>query len=479
MQAIWLALLIAGASVRSSSAQSNDQTQPVPPPAPAFGQNAPILSPENPPVTSLDVPVFELNTASRSFVSPALQVSESGDTNAGNQFGHTGLESITRVIGAFDLQQFWPKSDLFLEYLGGAAFYGSPYDVKQIQAAGLEATTRWRTGQATLRDAFSYLPDGSFQIGTYGGMPGLGLATGAGSGLGGALPGSTPPTLGSIGNVPRLANNAIGDVVQAITPVSAITGAFGFSNVHFYDPSNPPTLLNGDQYTVQGGYSHLLSRHDQIGIVYGFQLFQFPEVTGGQIYNHIVNVRWSHTITGRLSLVAGAGPQYTDFQESGDAPHWSVSARVQLRYKFARSYLAWRPPMRNTLRRDRASSRAPLPRRLASDTGANWDALGRLSLISATPITKSSRASLEPSPQTPMTKARLASFSVSTWDGPTIFSPLIVLAKWLSIPRPQWMASRAEFLGGTLARWGSSGTPDRLGLISLLAASRGRIGERI
>ena len=74
----------------------------------------------------LDEPGLELHTATRSFVSPALQVSESADTNGGNQVGSTGLESVTRVLGALDLQQFWPKSDLFLEYLGGGAFYGSP-----------------------------------------------------------------------------------------------------------------------------------------------------------------------------------------------------------------------------------------------------------------------------------------------------------------------------------------------------------------
>ena len=65
--------------------------------------------------------------------------------------------------------------------------------MKQLQAAGLEAVTRWRTGQVTLRDAFSYLPDGSFSLGTYGGVPGFGLATGSmGIGMqGSVLPGTS------------------------------------------------------------------------------------------------------------------------------------------------------------------------------------------------------------------------------------------------------------------------------------------------
>jgi hypothetical protein len=151
--ALQLALLTFGMSLGAGAQTgSPNQTQPQTgagtgtPPAPAFGQNAPILNPENPPVSGLDEPTLELRTASRSFVSPALQVSESGDTNAGNQLGGSSLESVTRVLGAFDLQQFWPRSDLFLEYLGGGAFYSSPYDAKQLQAVGLEAVTRWRTG---------------------------------------------------------------------------------------------------------------------------------------------------------------------------------------------------------------------------------------------------------------------------------------------------------------------------------------------
>lgn len=333
---IRLALLVFGMSV-CVVAQDSSPSQPATPPAPAFGQNAPVLNPENPPVSGLDQPTLELRTASRSFISPALQVSESVDTNGANRLGNSNVQSVSHVLGAFDLQQFWPKSDLFIEYLGGGAFYASPYGVQQMHAAGLEAVTRWRTGQVTLRDAFSYLPDGSFQ-GGYGGNPGLGIAN-AGISGGGGLPGFGHGALGAVGNIPRLANTAIVDAVQAINPVSAFTVAGAFGNSHFYDPSNPPTFLNGDQITVQAGYSHLFSRHDQIGVIYGFQLFQFPQVSGGEIYDHIVNVRWSHTLTGRLSLIVGAGPQYTDLQRGGELQHWSVSASAQLRYKFARSSL--------------------------------------------------------------------------------------------------------------------------------------------
>jgi hypothetical protein len=318
-----------------SGTNPSSSTQPSTAPAPAFGQSAPVLNPENPPISGLDEPALDLRTSSRSFFSPALQLSETADTNAGNAFGGSSVQSVTRFLGAFDLQKFFSKADVLAEYLGGGAVYSSDLSVRQMHAAGIEIIDRWRTGRISLRDSFSYLPEGSFVVATYGGIPGLGIATGS-MGVGN-LPGTqsfSNSSLGSIGLVPRLANSAILDVVQSITPRTAFTAAGGFSNAHFFDDSNQ--LVNSDQTTVQAGFSHLLNRHNQIAAIYGYQLFRFPQITGGQIENHIVNMRWSHTITGRLSLIAGAGPQYTIIQSNTapDQKHWSVNGRAQLHYKW-------------------------------------------------------------------------------------------------------------------------------------------------
>ncbi len=165
-------------------------------------------------------------------------------------------------------------------------------------------------------------------------------AAGTGAQIGG-LPGTFGSgQFGSVGNIPRLSNTAILDAVQALNPVSAITMAVGFANAHFYDSgcSGDGCLINSDQLTVEGGYSHLLSRHDQIGVVYAFQLLQFPIITGGQIYNDVLYLRWSHLITGRLSLSVGVGPQYTELEEQGQyIKNWSVSGRFLLRYKIGRA----------------------------------------------------------------------------------------------------------------------------------------------
>jgi len=332
--------------------QSPADSQPQPvrsdtAPAPAFGQNAPILNPENPPLSGLDEPRLEMRSALRSFISPALQVSTSADTNSGNQPGTSSVSSVSRVLGAFDLQRFWPKTDLFAEYLGGGAFYTSGAEtVRQLQALGVLGTTRWRTGQVSLRDSFSYLPEGSFSTGAFGGAPGLGIAAGGGnSGIpGGGLPGirSLNGPSSSLGLVPRIDNTTIGDVVQSLTPRSAVTAAGGYGFDHFTE--DQPGLINSQQITVQGGYSYMLNRRDQAAIIYAFQEVHFPQEAGGQVNTHVINLRWGRTITGRMSIVIGAGPQYTSIYHPASAGNpsttdtrWSVSGRAHLNYKFSRS----------------------------------------------------------------------------------------------------------------------------------------------
>jgi hypothetical protein len=320
-------------SQSGTNSQGSSQSQT--PPAPAYGQNAPILNPDNPPLSGLDEPTLELRPLNRSFLSEAIQVGESADSNANNTIGGSQASAVSHILGAADLQKFWPKSDLFLEYLGGVVVGDDHYFIRQLQAVGLEGVTRWRTGQLTVRDGFSYLPDGSFSASTAGGLPGFGIATGV---LGLGLPGVFHLEEGSVGTVPRLSNLASLDMVQAITPRSAFTLIGAYANDHFYHNAGNQ-LINGDDTTAEGGWSHLISRHDQVAMIYAFQLFRFPLAVGGEIYNNILNVRYSHMISGRMSFIGEVGPQYTDLLYGIHYKSWSPTGRVVFRYRFPRTYL--------------------------------------------------------------------------------------------------------------------------------------------
>jgi hypothetical protein len=339
-------LLVAFLGISFWAVAQNDSTPERTGPVPALGQTAPILNPDNPPISSLDEAGLDMRSASRSFVSYGLSVSETADTNASNEPHSSGVSSVTHLLGALDFQRFYAKTDLFGEYVGGGAFYSNAIrDASQLHAFGFMGITRWRTGRLTLRDSFSYLPEGSFSVGAFGGTPGLGIATGGGdSGLaGGGLPGSHffgNGQFGSVGLTPRLTNSAFADAVQSLTPRSAVTVAVGFSNAHFFDDSR--VLINSDKVMAEAGYSYMVGRRDQVGAVYGFQQFRFPQDAGGQIDAQIANFRWSHTLTGKLTLIGGIGPQRLVFQDPflGSVTRWSANGRAVVRYRFTRTSIA-------------------------------------------------------------------------------------------------------------------------------------------
>ena len=132
------------------------------------------------------------------------------------------------------------------------------------------------------------------------------------------------------------------DVVQELSPRSAFTAAGSFGVVHFTD-TNPFNFINSNQVGGEVGYSHAISRRDQLGIIYGFRAFRYPpnQAESG-IDSHVIQALFGHRISGRLDLVAGAGPQWTVILEPGGAgnpstTHLSVSARFALSYRFPRT----------------------------------------------------------------------------------------------------------------------------------------------
>ena len=115
--------------------------------------------------------------------------------------------------------------------------------------------------------------------------------------------------------------------------------ASGFALSHFQNGN--ANLINSEQWTFEGGFSHLLGRRDQVALVYAFQDFLFPFAAGGDIHTNVANLRYGHTISGRMSLLVGAGPQYISIYEPGNPSQvdrrWSLSALARLNYKFPRT----------------------------------------------------------------------------------------------------------------------------------------------
>jgi hypothetical protein len=323
----------------ASSQQPADNTQQQGTGAvPAFGQdNAAPVSNDNPPLSGLDQPSLEPRAAARSFLIPGAHVSESLDTNVGSGGPH--INGITRALGSLSLQRLWSRYDVGVDYVGGVAFYPrSSAGAAQVHQLDADQRILWRTGQLGIRDSFSYLPEGMFGFGSFGGagaLPGLGIGGGIlGGGLGNFF---GPGEFATLQQQPRLTNVSLADITQALSPRSTVTIAGSYGLVHFVN--NSFGFVNSRQVGAQAGYNYLLSRRDQVGIAYGYQVFRYPGIGGTNFNTQLVHLLYGHRISGRMDLVLGGGPQYTQLNtaQTRSNTHLSASGRAMLRYRFEKS----------------------------------------------------------------------------------------------------------------------------------------------
>jgi hypothetical protein len=349
---IGLVLFALGLSTAVFGQTGSDQNSPgsqqgAGAPAPAYETGVDVVA--NPPITALDAPSLEPNIQARSMLIGGVQGSESLDTNVNGEPNTTQFRSVTRLLGGLTMQRLWSRYNFGAAYVGGVAFYPqvSPV-VRNVQALQAQQGVTWKTGQLTLRDSFSYLPEGSFGYGAYGGAPGFELGLGGigngngllGIGLGGQYGILGSSQYGTLGEVPRITNVALGDVVQALSPRSSVTAAGSYALVHFTDSSSD--FINSHQAAAQAGYNYSLTPRDQIGVAYGYREFFYPSDIGADnVSSHIIQLLYGHRITGRLDFVIGAGPQWTEIHNpSQNSTSLSGSGRFTLRYRWPRTTMA-------------------------------------------------------------------------------------------------------------------------------------------
>jgi hypothetical protein len=296
------------AAQTGDAAQSSSNTQE---PVPAYGQdNAPPPISENPPLSGLDLPGLEPHSAPLSYIQPGATFSESVDSNVANNAGAGSVRSVSRALGSVVLQRLWSHYDLAADYIGGIGYYNvRGLGVTSLQQADIDQKITWKRGQLSLRDSFSYLPEGTFG-GAYGSLGSQGIGSLGNSSFNVFINGGA---FASLGIVPRLLNVSVADVSQYLTPKSAVTAEAGYAVTHFYgnDPNTGTPYLNSTQITAQVGYNRLLTAHTQVAVEYGYQGFDFSTFASA-FHSHIVEAMIGHRISGRMDFVAAAGPQITD-----------------------------------------------------------------------------------------------------------------------------------------------------------------------
>jgi hypothetical protein len=381
---IILTLTLTVSAASAAWAQGDQNQPPASIPAPAFGQDnpAPPVS-ENPPISAIDLPGLEPHAAPESFLLPGLHFSESVDSNVANTLGGSSISSVTRGLGSLTLQKLWKNYDLAVDYIGGAAYYNhSGIGLEQIQQFDIDNRINWKRGQLAIRDSFSYLPEGTFGFSAYGGggayNSGLG-SLGAGM-LGAGAFGGQSAIFGqsslSLGQVPRLTNLGLADVVENLTPKSSVTMAAGYGIEHFYGDLVSVTgeqenvdFIGSREFIAQAAYDRILNPKDQVALSYGYQDFDFSTV-GTAVHSNVIQLMYGHRISGRMDFTIGAGPQFTHVGanesvcevlvggipfdvplndcpptvpltvESEKANRVGAAGRISLRYKFPKTVVA-------------------------------------------------------------------------------------------------------------------------------------------
>jgi hypothetical protein len=362
-------------------AQSDQNQPPAPSPVPAFGSDNPMPSvSENPPISAIDQPGLEPHAAPESFLLPGLHFSESVDSNVANSLGGSATSTVTRGVGSLTLQRLWRNYDVAMDYIGGVAYYDQAgLGLEQLQQFDVDNRINWKRGQLAIRDSFSYLPEGTFGFGAYGGSGAynLGLGTlGAGMLGAGAFGGQSSAFQAgnglSVGQVPRLTNLGLADIVESLTPKSAVTLAAGYGLAHFFgdlissetDTEENISFLGSREFTTQVAYDRVLNAKDQMALSYGYQGFDFSTVDT-KFHSNVIQLMYGHRVSGRMDFLISAGPQFTHVSEdqtvctnplvttkdcSGEggtiesfpvgANHIGAAGRVSLRYRFPKTSVA-------------------------------------------------------------------------------------------------------------------------------------------
>jgi hypothetical protein len=315
LQTAWNLVMLLALGLSGAWAQDSSAPPPVPEPppqsasqepVPAYGQeNAPPTVTENPPLSGLDLPSLEPHAAPLSYLQPGATFSESAASNATGNLGGGGFSSITRALGSLALKRLWSNYDLAVDYAGGVAYYTSGRRFQSLQQMSLDQKIVWKRGQLSLRDSFSYLPEGNFG-GSYGSMGSQGIGSLGSSAFGGFFGGNS---LGSLGLAPHILNVSVADISENLSPKSAITVAGGYGFTHFYGKdTSGNSFIGSSQVSVQAAYDRIVTSHTQVALLYGYQAFDFS-VQGTAFHTHLIQGMYGHRITGRLDLLLGAGPQ--------------------------------------------------------------------------------------------------------------------------------------------------------------------------
>lgn len=318
--------MIAFLNFRTATARAQDQGEDTSKPKPAARSYNPLvwgdqdpsgdqdstppLQPDVRPLTGIQNPTLGSPEFRHSYWVPGFQYSNIVSSTSLNQTAASSWNSTSYVVGNLSLLEAWSRSQLSVNYSGGAFFPSdSNQDRGYFHLLGLSHISDWGRWRLAILDEFFYLPDSPFGFG--GGTTGI-STPGVGGSLGTPLPGlggiyqPNQTILTTFGT--RYGNAFATQVSYRVSRRGSINVAGIYGLLRFLQPGN----IESNEYGGNVGFDYALGKKDSLGVQYQFNAFRYignPQA----LNNHVIHVSYGRKITGRLALQLSGGPEFTTF----------------------------------------------------------------------------------------------------------------------------------------------------------------------
>jgi hypothetical protein len=300
--------------------------------------DATAFTPDTTPLTGVFVPGIGSPEIQHSYWVPGLQYGNFIRSSGALQPSVPDWNSTSYIAGNLSLLENWSRSQLGVNYSGGATFstdksQGNSY----YHQLSFSQSFNWQRWQLAFVDQFSYLPESQFGFGTASSF----AIPGVGGSLGLSLPGlqnnyqPNQSVFASIG--PRYSNSTTAQVAYQLSARGSLSFSASYGFLRFEDPGN----FNSNDAIFGVGYNYALSKKDTIGILYRFSDYQYDN-NPQAIKDQVVQLAYGRKVTGKLALQLLAGPEYTGFRVpllSGATNNISLAAGANLTYSLPRTSL--------------------------------------------------------------------------------------------------------------------------------------------
>lgn len=270
-----------------------------------------------------------LPAPSRSYFLGGINVSTGGESNPSLLSTYSSqIASVTNLLGNFSLRKFWRHFATSIDYEGGDTLYRNygrlDFQNQQFQRLSADGVVRWTRGQMSVKDLFSYT--GSRWFGSSSAPGGIGNPTNIGSEFFGA----------AVFAPSYLSNVTVASISEALTKRSSASFSAAYSFTNYV--SNSQGLFNSRQASSQTGYTYQISRRNNIGVLYGYQDFQFiPNVQS--VVTNSAQFVFKRRFTDHLDVVLGGGPDRIVTTGFTTQSRLNAMAQASVIYRRRKSYL--------------------------------------------------------------------------------------------------------------------------------------------